>query len=789
MSLRSEIEMGYALGWSFTPLLGKRPTLTAWQSRPRETLEEALAWTKQGNVGLRTGANSGVYVVDVDIEKGAEMPNLPETITAARGKNRHFYFVYQAGLGNTSGRLGPHIDTRGDGGQVVYPGSVHPDTGDCYIWEKSPKNVALAELPGWIVEALKTKPTKPVKPPKPLTGRCTRYARTALTTECKQVREATEGTRNATLNTAAFNMGQLIGGDDIDRESVENELTQAALAAGLDESEVRSTIRSGIAGGLAKPRTARRNPAKKRSESQTEVSVSDASTLEKTGILVPGSHLTRDGELFDVGTDDFANSVLARLPIDSVYRRGGIAGELVGEQGKRHFEPLTVDRLRIIIDSHMSLIRWKTYQDEAKCFYQPCTRDQGGLVLAHASISAPDLKMIVNYPVYGPLWERLSPGYNDGIYYDQPAELVDLTPETNVETIVEMLEELTVDFPFADSASRENFNGLLLTPIIRPALNGNTPFHLINSSMERTGKSKMIEEVLGEVILGYPTPAIQLNGTDEERDKRILSLLARGTTIVHLDNLPPFIDSAALASLLTSKTYSGRVLGASKIIDLTNNLTVVGSGNNVTTTSELAKRTIPILLQPSSDSPETRTNFKHPDIRSYIKSVRRHVLACLLGAIEIWIEKGKPPHRDRMGGFEAWSESIGSILRGITYSEWRKNTLEWRRNADPQGEELQLFVEAWWNEHRTLPVDVAKLAQLARNENILRDSYRSSERGFQVSFGMRVLRPLINRPIGRWTVRKMAIRESHNRYCLELRDGEDTETNTDHDSAAEGLFE
>jgi len=44
--LKSNIEYGYESGWSFTPLSGKRPKLKAWQDRPRETLDEALAWAE-----------------------------------------------------------------------------------------------------------------------------------------------------------------------------------------------------------------------------------------------------------------------------------------------------------------------------------------------------------------------------------------------------------------------------------------------------------------------------------------------------------------------------------------------------------------------------------------------------------------------------------------------------------------------------------------------------------------------------------------------------------------------
>ena len=71
-ALVANVRLGYSLGWSFTPLAGKRPILKGWQKRPREAMEEAMAWAAQGNVGLRTGRTSGVVVIDVD--EGGDIP-------------------------------------------------------------------------------------------------------------------------------------------------------------------------------------------------------------------------------------------------------------------------------------------------------------------------------------------------------------------------------------------------------------------------------------------------------------------------------------------------------------------------------------------------------------------------------------------------------------------------------------------------------------------------------------------------------------------------------------------
>ena len=107
-----------SLGFSFVALDGKRPTQAGWQSRARESLDEALAWADAGNIGLRTGqASGGIIVIDVDSGGDVGGLNLPATVTAVTGSGgMHYYFRSDQHVGNSVGRLGEHIDVRGDGG-------------------------------------------------------------------------------------------------------------------------------------------------------------------------------------------------------------------------------------------------------------------------------------------------------------------------------------------------------------------------------------------------------------------------------------------------------------------------------------------------------------------------------------------------------------------------------------------------------------------------------------------------------------------------------------------------
>jgi putative DNA primase/helicase len=80
------------------------------------------------------------------------------------------------------------------------------------------------------------------------------YAQSALAREAERVRGTAEGGRNQALNDAAFSVGTLVGAGILDEGQARQELTEAAQQAGLDLSEIRDTLHSGLTAGKQKPR-------------------------------------------------------------------------------------------------------------------------------------------------------------------------------------------------------------------------------------------------------------------------------------------------------------------------------------------------------------------------------------------------------------------------------------------------------------------------------------------------------------------------------------------------------
>lgn len=164
----------YDMGFSLIPLKprNKNP-LTGWRAyqKRRASRSDIEAWFKaapNANVGVVTGAISGLVVLDLDSAEAiteAERLGLPDTLMVRTGKGRHVYFRHPGH--KTTNRAGflPGMDIRGDGGYIVGPGSIHP-SGAQYTWENPPGQITLAEMPDWLVRALGTEPAAKVAPHK-----------------------------------------------------------------------------------------------------------------------------------------------------------------------------------------------------------------------------------------------------------------------------------------------------------------------------------------------------------------------------------------------------------------------------------------------------------------------------------------------------------------------------------------------------------------------------------------------------------------------------------------------
>jgi hypothetical protein len=272
-------------GWRVFPLRAgdKRPAIRDWEARATtDPVRIRRAWSGRGaslNVGIACGP-SGLVVIDLDTaDHGSvrpvewERPGIRDGVdvlaalaadhdeplpwetasvqTPSRGE--HLYFTAPEGcrIRNSAGRLGWLIDVRASGGYVVAAGSVV--RGRRY---RASELDEVAALPEWIAELLREEPSQRLGPFLEVVGRRSQYAAAALRGELDRVLAAGPGSRNHTLNKAAFALGQLVGSGLLPEGLAHVALVEASAAVGLPSHEADRTIRSGLTSGARSPRTA-----------------------------------------------------------------------------------------------------------------------------------------------------------------------------------------------------------------------------------------------------------------------------------------------------------------------------------------------------------------------------------------------------------------------------------------------------------------------------------------------------------------------------------------------------
>ncbi len=159
--------------------MGKAPLTTHGFKDATLDNGQITAWWgtwPRANVGIATGAVSGVVVLDLDPAHGGAdsladlerqheaLPLTPRVLTGGGGT--HFYCTHPGGtLASSAGTLGPGLDIRADGGYVVAPPSLHT-SGRRYEWDAGahPDDVSLAEIPGWLLELLRGERSNGTRP-------------------------------------------------------------------------------------------------------------------------------------------------------------------------------------------------------------------------------------------------------------------------------------------------------------------------------------------------------------------------------------------------------------------------------------------------------------------------------------------------------------------------------------------------------------------------------------------------------------------------------------------------
>ena len=171
----------------------KNPPMTSWQNAASIEEKAIAAWWnglyRDHGIGIAMGPQPdgrNLFAIDIDThdedangydtwnelqDTHGAAPDTVESITGSAGTHLIYQAPPTAVIRNqqASGqRVGPGVDVRGAGGQIVVAPTIHPDTKRAYEWSpgRSPWEHDVAMAPKWLLDMVTERPAPP-KPPTP----------------------------------------------------------------------------------------------------------------------------------------------------------------------------------------------------------------------------------------------------------------------------------------------------------------------------------------------------------------------------------------------------------------------------------------------------------------------------------------------------------------------------------------------------------------------------------------------------------------------------------------------
>jgi hypothetical protein len=614
--------------------LDKKP-LTANDFKDATTDEAQIRawWLKWPNamIAAPTGSASAMWVVDLDLDPGknidgaatlaqigAKHGGIPKTLTAITPRGgRHLIFTWDTtwnasksdpcvSIHNSAGRIGPGIDVRGEGGYVCLPPSRNAN-GGVYRFDPDGEEQTVS-APEWLIKLAR----------KQWKTRAQAWAEAALDRECKNVAAAQPGTRNDTLNTAAFNLFQIVHGGGLDEQVVRDRLFDAADTCGLIDDDgaasVDATLNSAYTAAQAQPRT-RPTPGPQPAP-QPAQPAPGSQPRGRTVIQIVSGQIPRiTGEIVDA-------LLASGLPI---FQRGDTLMEPVAESvpaadGRK----TVVARLRSLCPDSLILpiaeaAEFQRYDLKRKAWVEidPPKDLVRTVLVAESRWRFPRCNGIITSPTLRPDGSLLAtPGYDpESQLYLLPGFQVPPIPESPnrqealdaLGVLIDLLRECSFKAATGEQERKLNrsiaLSGLL-TALVRGSL-PTAPIYLICADTPGTGKSYLVD-VISTIVTGRWCPVITASRNAEETEKRIGGIILDGSAIVSLDNCMHNLGGEMLCQLSERPVIKTRILGRSDMPECDCHTAVFATGNNIGFKGDMVRRGLVCTFEALDERPEMR---------------------------------------------------------------------------------------------------------------------------------------------------------------------------------------
>lgn len=460
------------------------------------------------------------------------------------------------------------------------------------------------------------------------------------------------------------------GGDERDRhrQRVIDMIAECADPLAGDDlrgfaEDVFGVSKSALNSAVEASRDRRRaSAANGRNESSKAESIADKLNSNRPRVELPCA-----GRLLS----DFADELGTILAKHGCYRRGDGAF-IVNAKGDKTLA-LTANYLRTFAEKHLVCFRQNRLNNGSSIQLENTMGEsdaRGVLGSPQFLAKLPELHRIANIrtPVLRPgqAVELLPIGY-DKATKTLTVETCPFAHDMTIEDAIAALDDVLQDFPWADDGrSKSVVLAAMLTTFATSLLPEGALRPVFIYLANREGAGKTICAQFATVAGLGSTETTSAPADNAECRKVLLAAIMESKPVLLFDNCRGHLAFGSLEAIATSANYGDRILGKSESFSGPNLLTVLITGNGLTTSPDLRRRALFVELVMQEERSEDRT-YKRILDEPALLAMRPKVLAALWAMIRHWNICGRPRPSRGHGSFPRWAEIIGGIVEAAGY--------------------------------------------------------------------------------------------------------------------------
>jgi len=248
----------------------------------------------------------------------------------------------------------------------------------------------------------------------------------------------------------------------------------------------------------------------------------------------------------------------------------------------------------------------------------------------------------------------------------------------------------------------------LIGAILRPSV-GTAPGIGVTAPAAGTGKSYLVN-VIAQIVAGRPVESINVSNRPEEFRKALAAKLSGAPAIVSLDNVERPLSGALLAQALSEPVVEDRLLGKSQMLRISPTTAIFATGNNLQINGDLTRRFLICQLDAGVERPETRSFERDPLAEAVHR--RSELLSAALTIARYGFNLEDHGHPRGFPGFQEWYRMVARPLVALGLPD-PVDSLALARAGDPEQEQLEALMAAWWVQYSDQVVTCKKIVDTA----------------------------------------------------------------------------